>query len=267
MRMTTTLDRSSDIAAEALRGGPRIRSPGPVHRPPNPLTCRKRQLAAQITTGERPTTPARLSQTATPAADRDSRAVAAPHNRGVRLLVAALDSELVAFPSALPGFDRLVTGPGKLQGAVRLARALEAASYEEIVVVGTAGAIDPDLPAVVHEVGGTVQHDVTDIDGIVGQHVSLPPRVDTASGEVTIATGDHFVDDAEAVAGIRELGAGLVDMESYAYAWVATEYDVPIRIFKAVSDNAQDDALTDWRAAVAACSVLLRERIRDEYGV
>jgi adenosylhomocysteine nucleosidase len=185
----------------------------------------------------------------------------------VRLLVAALDSELVGFPPDLPGFDRLVTGPGKLQGAVRLARALEAQEYEEIVVVGTAGAIDPDLEATVHEVGTTVQHDVTDIDGIVGQHVSLPPRVGTTSGDVTIATGDHFVDDADAVAGIRDLGAALVDMESYSYAWVAAEYGIPIRIFKAVSDNAQDDAITDWRAAVAACSVQLYDRIREEYGV
>jgi hypothetical protein len=37
---------------------------------------------------------------------------------------------------------------------------------------------------------------------------------------------------------------------------------VPITVLKAVSDNAQDDAITDWRAAVAACSVVLRDEIR-----
>lgn len=185
----------------------------------------------------------------------------------MRLLVAALESELVAFPEALPGFDRLVTGPGKLQATYALTRALDAKPYDEIVVVGTAGAIDSLLDASVYEVNAALQHDVTDIDGIVGQHVSLPARVDLGREGVTIATGDRFVDDAEAVATIRPLGAGLVDMETYAYAWVAQRFGVPIRVLKAVSDRAQDGAITDWHAAVAACSEQLRDRIRDEYGV
>ncbi len=180
----------------------------------------------------------------------------------------------MAFPDDLPGFDRLVTGPGKLQAAYALTRALDAAAYEEIVVVGTAGAIDPDLPPEVYDVGAAVQHDVTDIDGVVGQHVSLPARVEAGgvragadTRAVTIATGDHFVDDATAVATIRTLGARLVDMETYAYIWVAERFDTPIRVLKAVSDRAQDDAITDWRAAVAACSAQLRETVRADYGV
>ena len=185
----------------------------------------------------------------------------------MKLLVAALESELVAFPLELEGFDRLVTGPGKLQAAYALTRALDAAPYDEVVVVGTAGAIDPLLQASVYEIDGAIQHDVTDIDGIVGQHVSLPPRVDLEREGVTIATGDHFVDDSEAVEVIRPLGAGLVDMETYAYIWVAQQFGVPIRVLKAVSDRAQDGAITDWHATVAACSRLLRDRIRADYGV
>jgi adenosylhomocysteine nucleosidase len=185
----------------------------------------------------------------------------------VKLLVAALEAELVAFPPDLAGFDRLVTGPGKLQATYALTRALDAGDYDEIVVVGTAGAIDHRLDGSVYEIGAAIQHDVTDIDGVVGQHVSLPHRVELAREGVTIATGDHFVDDAEAVAVIRPLGAGLVDMETYAYAWVAAQFDVPIRVIKAVSDRAQDDAITDWRSAVTACSDQLRELVRTEYGV
>lgn len=185
----------------------------------------------------------------------------------MRLLVAALDAELVAFPSELAGFDRLVTGPGKLQAAYALTRALSAADYEEIVVVGTAGAIDTGLDGAVYEIDAAIQHDVTDIDGIVGQHVSLPVRLHLGREGVTIATGDSFIDDAAAAAGIRSLGAGLVDMETYAYAWVASQFGVPIRVLKAVSDRAQDDAITDWRAAVAVCSAALHERIRAEYPI
>ena len=185
----------------------------------------------------------------------------------MKLLVAALEAELVAFPEDLPGFDRLVTGPGKLQATYALTRALDAATYDEIVVVGTAGAIDPRLDHSVYEVTAALQHDVTDIDGIVGQHVSLPTRVEWAREGVTIATGDHFVDDSEAVGVIRPLGAGLVDMETYAYAWVAQQFGVPLRVLKSVSDRAQDDAITDWRTTVAACSAQLRERFLEDYGV
>lgn len=185
----------------------------------------------------------------------------------MKLLVAALEAELVAFPADLPGFDQLVTGPGKLQATYALTRALDAGDYDEVVVVGTAGAIDARLDADVYDIGAAIQHDVTDIDGIVGQHVSLPARVEVGREGVTIATGDHFVDDAEAVSVIRPLGAGLVDMETYAYAWVAEQFGVPIRVLKAVSDRAQDDALTDWRATVTACSHKLRETILAEYGV
>ncbi len=189
----------------------------------------------------------------------------------MKLLVAALEAELVAFPADLPGFDRLVTGPGKLQATYALTRALDAASYDEIVVVGTAGAIDARLDGTVYEIAAAIQHDVTDIDGIVGQHVSLPARMELDLGPdtqgITIATGDHFVDDAEAVAVIRPLGASMVDMETYAYLWVAEQFGMPIRVIKAISDRAQDDAITDWRTTVATCSGQLREYFRAEYGV
>ncbi|MBS0023133.1 nucleoside phosphorylase [Microbacterium paraoxydans] len=185
----------------------------------------------------------------------------------MKLLVAALASELSAFPEELDGFDRLVTGPGKLQATYALTRALDARRYDEIVVVGTAGAIDPGLEATVHEIGSAFQHDVTDLDGVSGQHVSLPARVSTGRDGVLIATGDHFVEDAEVTAVIRPTGAALVDMETYAYIWVAGQFGVPIRAFRAVSDQAEDGALTDWRAAVARCSVQLRDVIRAEYGV
>ncbi|KEP72614.1 nucleoside phosphorylase, partial [Microbacterium sp. SUBG005] len=60
----------------------------------------------------------------------------------MKLLVAAHASELVAFEDDIPGFERLLTGVGKVPAAYALTRALSTGEYEEIVVVGTAGAID-----------------------------------------------------------------------------------------------------------------------------
>lgn len=176
-------------------------------------------------------------------------------------------SELQAFPETLEGFDRLVTGEGKMQATYALTRALAAAEYEEVVVVGTAGGVDPSLDLVVHEVGSALQHDVFDLEGVPGQHVSLPARVTTGRDGVLIATGDSFVGSAGDSAVIRPSGAGLVDMETYAYIWVAQQFGVPIRAFRAISDRAEEGALLDFRAAIARCSVMLREKVREEYGV
>lgn len=184
----------------------------------------------------------------------------------MKLLVAALDSELVAFEGPIDGFERLVTGPGKLKAAYTLTRRLDAGGVDEVIVVGTAGSVDASVTGV-HDIAAAIQHDVTDIEGVVGQHVSLPARVETGRGTATIATGDSFVDDADAVASIRALGATLVDMETYVYIWVAQQFGVPITVLKAVSDSAQDDAITDWREAVAACSMQLRDEVRSRYGV
>ncbi|WP_300267357.1 nucleoside phosphorylase [Microbacterium sp.] len=185
----------------------------------------------------------------------------------MKLLVAALESELIAFPADLPGFDRLVTGPGKVKAAYALTRALDAADYDEVLVVGTAGALDPGVDAGVHEIHFAFQHDVINEDGVRGEHVSMPQRMTLGDGDMAIATGDSFIDDADAVQLIRELGGRLVDMESYVYAWIAEQFGVPIRIWKAVSDNAQDGANLTWEQAVTACSHQLRDRLRDEYGV
>ncbi|WP_312172612.1 nucleoside phosphorylase [Microbacterium sp.] len=185
----------------------------------------------------------------------------------MKLLVAAMASELAAFPEELEGFDRLVTGEGKMQAVFALTRALDAKEYSEVVVVGTAGGIDPELEATAHEIGSALQHDVFDLDGVAGQHVSLPARVSTGREGVLIATGDSFVGDAGITAVIRPSGAGLVDMETYAYIWVAQQFGVPIRAFRAISDRAEDGALVDFREAIARCSVQLREVIRREYGV
>ncbi len=185
----------------------------------------------------------------------------------MKLLVAAHAAEFVAFESDIPGFDRLLTGVGKIPAAYALTRALCEGGYDEIVVVGTAGAIDPDLEGGIYDISATIQHDVKGLDGTFGQHVWLPARVDIAPDGVVIATGDHFVDDADAVALIRGLDARMVDMESYALAWVAQQFAVPIRILRAVSDRAQDGATELWDDVVERCSHQLRAKIRELYEV
>lgn len=185
----------------------------------------------------------------------------------MKLLVAALSSELQAFPAELPGFDRVITGPGKMMATYGLTRALDAKQYDEIVVVGTAGAVSDAVATGIHDVSAAIQHDVQDLDGIVGQHVSLPAQLETGRAGVTIATGDIFVDDVDAVTRITSLGGVLVDMETYAFVWVAQKFGVPIRVVRVVSDRAQDGATQVWDEVVAACSAQLWDFMQREYAL
>ena len=160
-----------------------------------------------------------------------------------------------------------MTGIGKLRAAVRLTQALERGTYDEILVVGTAGCVDESLMAGVHDISRALQHDVQNLAGVVGEHVTLPAVIELERDGVTIATGDSFVDDSTVVATVRGLGASLIDMESYAFAWVAQEYGVPQRIVRVVSDKAEDGATELWDEVVARCSVELWAWMQAEYGV
>lgn len=172
----------------------------------------------------------------------------------MKLLVAALEIELDAFPTDLQGYHRLVTGAGKLKATFELTKALEQGQYTQIVVVGTAGSIDPTCGGGVHEIARAIQHDVYDLHGNRGAHLALEQYVETGRPGVTIATGDFFVQDEAEVDQIRALGASLVDMETFAYIWVAQRMGVPIRAARAVSDSAADGALLSFREKVALCS-------------
>lgn len=177
----------------------------------------------------------------------------------MKLLVAALDIELDAFPTQIPGYDRLVTGAGKLKAALGLTQALERGIYDEVLVLGTAGSVGGKLPLGIYDIADAIQWDVADLEGIAGQSMVVPNRVSTGREGITIATGDKFVQDPTEVAVIESLNGSMVDMETYVYIWVAQQYGVPIRVVKAVSDSAEEGAIFDWRTRVTQCSAELWE--------
>lgn len=184
----------------------------------------------------------------------------------MKLLVAALDIELVAFPESVAGYDRLVTGAGKLRAALGLTRALERSSYDEVLVLGTAGSVGGTLGLGVYDIEAAIQWDVSDLEGVQGKSMVVPEKVATGRPGIVIATGDKFVQEQSETDTITSLGGSMVDMETYVYIWVAQQYGVPIRVVKAVSDSAEDGAIFDWRTRVTQCSAELWEWFQNEYG-
>lgn len=183
----------------------------------------------------------------------------------MKLLVAALDIELVAFPESIPGYVRLVTGAGKLRAAMGLTQALERGIYDEVLVLGTAGSVGGKLGLGVYDIASAIQWDVSDLEGEQGKSMVVPAVVETGREGIVIATGDKFVQHQAETDVITALGGSMVDMETYVYIWVAQQYGVPIRVVKAVSDSAEDGAIFDWRTRVTQCSAELWEWFQAEF--
>lgn len=172
------------------------------------------------------------------------------------LLVFAHRDEATAFADV----PHLVTGVGKVNAATSLAFALAAGDIGRVVVLGTAGVVGDgeerlDLDTV-YQITGVVQHDFS----LPSPELRPAGTVALASRTATIATGDVFVKDDGQRAHIQGLGAGLVDMESYAYSAVCARFEVELQIFKIPSDFA-DSSTTDeeWDTIVFRKSEQLRE--------
>lgn len=156
------------------------------------------------------------------------------------LLVVALELEADQLGDRLP---LLITGVGKVRAATAVSRLLAVSRPALVVNIGTAGALRHGLDGV-HEVGTVIQHDFDSaaIERVTG--VGYGPPLHLGDG-LTLATGDQFVQGGP----VREALAGhadLVDMEGYAVAAACLDADVPVRLVKLVSDEADERALRSW---------------------
>ncbi|MDO8733513.1 MAG: nucleosidase [Actinomycetota bacterium] len=166
------------------------------------------------------------------------------------LLVVALEEEAIHLH--LTELPVLVTGIGKVNAAIAVATILGESSPSEVVNLGTAGALRPDLIGT-HVISRVSQHDLDDeaLFDLVGMHFGEP--VDLGGAGLTLTTGDAFVADPRARALLAE-HADLVDMEGYAVARAAITAGVPVRIVKRVSDDADTGAAQSWKESVDECA-------------
>ena len=156
------------------------------------------------------------------------------------LIVAAAASEVAHVADE---HDVLVTGIGKVAAATALARRLT--SYDDlgdllVVNLGTAGALHDERTGL-YEIGTVINHE---INAEAIRALGYDPRERLVVGEspTVLATGDVFVTDPVLRSRLGQV-AHLVDMEGYAFAYVAAEFGVPIRMVKHVSDNADEGAM------------------------
>ncbi len=174
------------------------------------------------------------------------------------LLVVALEEEAVHLHvSELPV---QVTGAGKVNAAVAVATILGQSSPSEVINLGTAGALRPDLVGT-HVIRRLTQHDLDDeaLFELVGLHFG--PAIDLGGAGLTLTTGDAFIADPTA-RGLLAQHADLVDMEAYAVARAAAAADIPVRVVKRISDEAGTGAAKNWKDSVDECAEHLGAWVR-----
>ena len=164
------------------------------------------------------------------------------------LIIAALESELKR--EALPsGVEIIYTGIGKINATITSIKAINQYSPKRILNFGTAGKIKPELHGLL-EIGKVIQRDM--------QAEPLAPRGSTpfcirpqeylSTGEFVCGSGDSFVTAHDPW--LHSLGVDVVDMELFAIAAVAHDYQIPWQSFKYITDDANENSGEDWHAKV-----------------
>ncbi len=160
-------------------------------------------------------------------------------------------------------------GIGKVNAAA-LTQALLDAGATRLIFTGVAGGVDPALrvgdlvvsrDAVQHDVDvRPLGYDLGEVPGDGAAWAADPVLVDhavAAAGELEavrtvvgrVASGDRFVADPGEVARIRsDFGAACAEMEGAAVAQVCAKWSVPWVVVRSISDTADHDAHTDFRA-------------------
>ena len=154
-----------------------------------------------------------------------------------KLFVAALKEETV-------GLDYFYhTGVGKINATYNLIKLIHKHKPTEVINYGTAGAIKKGLSGIV-ECTKFYQRDM-DVRGLLHFKLGETPfdninEIINSDEGFSCGSGDSFVNNK------IEMNVDLVDMEAYALAKVCKLENVKFRCFKYVSDNADENAPSDW---------------------
>ncbi len=174
-----------------------------------------------------------------------------------------------AVPQETPGLSAFApvvhTGVGKVRAALGLYEAILLHRPALVINYGTAGAVG-ELRGL-HRVGTIVERDMD------ARALGVPRGVAPLSGDslpeakgVVLGTGDSFVTDPEAALEGLGVRVDLVDMEGYALLKVCERLGVEFAAYKYVSDEADDDAASDWEANAAKGAALFAKVLEKEYG-
>ena len=171
-----------------------------------------------------------------------------------KLFVAALKEETVG----LNYFYHV--GVGKINATYNLIKLIHKHKPLKIINYGTAGSLKKELSGIV-ECTKFYQRDM-DVRGLLDLKLGQTPFdnineiVNSVEG-YSCGSGDSFVNKK------IEMDVDLVDMEAYALAKVCKLEGIDFRCFKYITDNANDNAPSDWINNCKKGAKLFDNRIND----
>ena len=154
-----------------------------------------------------------------------------------KLYVAALKEETVG----LNYFYHV--GVGKINATYNLIKLIHQYQPSLVINYGTAGAINKELSGII-ECTRFYQRDM-DVRGLLDLRLGETPfdninEIINSKIGYSCGSGDSFVNMK------IEMEVDLVDMEAYALAKVCKLEGIDFRCFKYISDNADNNASSDW---------------------
>ena len=154
-----------------------------------------------------------------------------------KLFVAALKEETIGLNNFY------YVGVGKINATYNLIKLIHKYKPSEVINYGTAGSIKKGLSGIV-ECTKFYQRDM-DVRGLLNFKLGETPfdqinEIVNSKDGFSCGSGDSFVKNN------IEMKTDLVDMEAYALAKVCKLEGVKFRCFKYISDNADDNATSDW---------------------
>ena len=161
---------------------------------------------------------------------------------------------IIALPEeseGIEGYPIYLSGCGKVNATIATMEAIDAGA-KKIINYGTAGAVG-NISGLV-EVTGYVDRDmdVRPLGFRLGQ-TPFEEGIRIGRKGLVVGSGDSFA------VGKPEIECDIVDMEAYAIARVCKKYDVEFRCFKYISDNADENAASDWNENIRKGNQLFQE--------
>ena len=171
-----------------------------------------------------------------------------------KLFVAALKEETIG----LNYFYHI--GVGKINATYNLVKLIHQYKPSIVINYGTAGTTKKELSGIV-ECTKFYQRDM-DVRGLLDLKIGETPydninEIINSNDGYSCGSGDSFVDKK------IEMEVDLVDMESYALAKVCKLESIEFQCFKYISDNADNNAQSDWLENCKKGAKLFQIRMSD----
>ena len=173
------------------------------------------------------------------------------------IVVSALEMETEA---GVGGYPLIHTGVGKVNAAIALMEYISNSTVDRVINFGTAGSRSTPVGQLV-KCTKFIQRDMDKTAlgfkrGETAYESDIPMMLEFGEGKVC-GTGDNFVQDVSAELDIIDI----FDMEAYALAKVCFIEGINFVSYKYVSDNANDNAPSDWEKNLADGIILFEQEL------